>query len=66
MALGERITEARAAAGMNQAELAEAAGLDPSAVSHFECGRRRPSVGNLRKLVRALGCSADWLLGRED
>lgn len=53
---------ARDAAGLTQADAAAQAGLTPAAISHFEKGRREPSAGNLRKLVRALGTSADYLL----
>ncbi len=51
--------------GMSQADLAQRAGLQPSAVSHFESGRRAPSFDNLRALADALGVSTDHLLGRE-
>lgn len=50
---------------MSQAQLAEKADLQPSAVSHFEAGRRSPSFDNLRALADALGVSTDYLLGRE-
>ena len=61
--MGQRIALSRANNGMTQAELAKAAGLQPAAVSHFETGHRLPSAANLRKLCRALDCSADYLLG---
>jgi len=51
---------------MSQASLAESAGLEPSAVSHFETGRRKPSFANLRRLADALGVTTDYLLGRVD
>lgn len=56
---------AREAKGLSQAELAERTGLQPSAVSHFETGRRAPSFDNLRLLADALGIATDYLLGRE-
>ncbi len=49
---------------MSQSELAERAGFQPSAVSHFETGRRAPSFDNLRRLADALGVSTDYLFGR--
>lgn len=61
-----RLEAARSARGLRQSELAEKAGLEPSAISHFETGRRRPSFDNLERLVDALGVTADYLLGRND
>ncbi|MFO7906190.1 MAG: helix-turn-helix transcriptional regulator [Pirellulaceae bacterium] len=62
----KRLREARESRGLSQSELAERAGLQPSAVSHFETGRRSPSFHNLRKLSDALGVTIDYLLGRVD
>lgn len=57
-----QLREAREYAGMTQAELAEKTGLQPTAISHFETGSRRPCINNLRKPCKALRCSADSLL----
>lgn len=51
---------------LSQSELAEKTGLQPSAVSHFETGRRSPSFDNLRLLADALEVSIDFLLGRAE
>lgn len=59
-----RLRGARETKGMSQADLAEHAGLQPSAISHFEAGRRSPSFENLRTLADALGVTTDFLLGR--
>lgn len=59
-----RLKAARLAKRLDQAALAERAGLQTSAISHFETGRRTPSFDNLKKLVDALGVTADYLLGR--
>lgn len=61
----ERLRHARDKKGLSQSELAEKAGLQPSAVSHFETGRRSPSFDNLKALSEALQVSTDYLLGRE-
>ena len=45
---------ARAVSGLQQKELAEKAGLDPSHVSLIEKGARKPSVGAIEKICRAL------------
>ena len=62
----DRLREARDKKGLSQSELAEKAGLQPSAVSHFETGRRSPSFDNLKALSEALQVSTDYLLGRVD
>jgi transcriptional regulator with XRE-family HTH domain len=38
--------------------------MEPSAISHFETGRRKPSFDNLKRLADALRVSTDYLLGR--
>jgi len=55
----------RALLGLSQAELGQKAGLQPSAISHFESRRRSPSFDNLRRLADALSVTLDFLLGRE-
>jgi transcriptional regulator with XRE-family HTH domain len=59
----DRLRERREARGMSQSELARAASLQPSAIAHFEAGRRKPSFDNVHALARALAVSADFLLG---
>lgn len=63
MGFGDRLRQARQAAGMSQAELAERADLDPPQLSHFERHARLPSFLNLVEIVRALPGSAEYLLG---
>lgn len=60
----ERLRQAREMRGLSQSELAEKAGLQTSAVSHFEVGRRAPSFDNLKRLAEALQVSIDFLSGR--
>ena len=47
---------------LSQTELAKKTGLEPSAISHFECGRRSPNMENLKKLSKALNCTIDELV----
>ena len=61
-----RLRHVRERKDLSQAELAEKAGLQPSAISHFETGRRAPSFANLRALADALSVSTDYLLSRQD
>lgn len=65
-AVGVRIRIARAARGWSQRELAQRTGFDATAVSHWERGERLPSIESLRELSRALGVTADWLLGLDE
>ncbi len=59
-----RLRAAREERGLNQADLAARAGLQASAISHFESGTRRPSFDNLKRLSDALSVPTDYLLGR--
>lgn len=61
--IGSRIKNAREMAGMSQSDLAARMAQEPSAISHWETGRRSPTCVNLRKLCRVLGCSADYIIG---
>jgi transcriptional regulator with XRE-family HTH domain len=64
--LGERLIKVRQERQLSQTDLAKKAGLQPSAISHFETNRRAPSAINLQRLADALDVSADYLLGRSD
>lgn len=58
-----RLREARESRGWNQAELAQRADMQPSAIAHFEASRRKPSFDNVRRLAKVLEVSADYLMG---
>ena len=62
----QRLREARHRRCMSQNNLAKCSGLEPSAISHFETGRREPSIKNLVRLADALSITCDFLLARED
>ena len=55
---------AREYRGLTQGELAERAGLQPSAISHFETGTRKPSFDNLRLLADTLDVDPGLIRGR--
>jgi transcriptional regulator with XRE-family HTH domain len=59
---GVRLFHARGALSLTQDELAERSGLQQSTIAHYEAGRREPNLSNLRRLVRATGQSADYLI----
>jgi transcriptional regulator with XRE-family HTH domain len=60
---GARLIAARERRDMTGDQLAKRADIDPSQISHFECGRRQPGADNIRKLAKALDITADFLLG---
>jgi len=62
----ERLKTARETRKLTQEGLAKLANLQPSAISHFETGTRKPSFDNLRRLADALDVTTDYLLGRVD
>jgi transcriptional regulator with XRE-family HTH domain len=62
----ERLKAARELRGWSQAELAQKAGFQPSAISRFETGSAKPSFDNLRRLAGALRVTTDYLLGLVD
>jgi transcriptional regulator with XRE-family HTH domain len=53
---------ARQRAGLTQASLAKQLGMTDEVYSRYERAKMWPSLGKLRDLCRALGCSADVLL----
>ena len=64
--LRKRITETRKSLGMNQAELAEKAGVTPAAISQIEKGTRVPTIPVLHRIANVLGVSLDYLTGKTD
>jgi transcriptional regulator with XRE-family HTH domain len=59
-----RLAEAMAARGLTQAELARQTGVDRSTISALlQSGTRLPNAQLAADCARALGISADWLLG---
>lgn len=65
VSFGERLRKVREDKGLSQSDLAHKTGFQPSAISHFESGRRSPSFENLKRLADALSVTIDFLLGRE-
>lgn len=59
---GLRIAAARRASGLTQVDLAAAVGMDRTALSKLERGRRRVDSLELARIARALGERADRLL----
>lgn len=59
--VGRRISHARINAGMSQADLAKAIGVEPGMVSHYETGRRNAPVRKLAAIAKALATTLDHL-----
>ena len=59
---GNQMKNIRWVLDISQEELARRAGLQVSAISHFETGRRDPSLKNIRKICKGLGCSPNALI----
>ncbi|WP_053207413.1 helix-turn-helix transcriptional regulator [Jiangella muralis] len=55
MDVGALISRARHEAGLTQLELAQRAGVSRFAISHYEKGRRLPTLGALRAVLAAAG-----------
>lgn len=63
MSFHDRLREARCLRKIGQAKLARLADVHATQVSHWEAGRRLPSVDNLCALAKALTVSTDSLMG---
>lgn len=61
-----RIREMREACEMSQKRLADALGITPAAVSHWETGRRIPDARDLIAIAAALGCKVDDLIKEDE
>lgn len=60
--MGEKLKAARRAAGLSQAQLAEAIGCKQKDISRWEAGQIEPGVLIVKKMAQALGCSMDDLV----
>ena len=54
--------------GKRKADIARELGVDPSTISQYLSGRAQPTLANLSRLCKIMGCSADDILDvrRED
>jgi transcriptional regulator with XRE-family HTH domain len=60
---GQRLREARVAAGLSQSELEDISGIPKARLSRYENGHVEPSIQTLARLARALNVSEASLLG---
>lgn len=63
---GSRLIAARKRRGMTQAQLASAINVSRSGLSGYETEGKDASYEVLRRIVRELGVSADYLIGVEE
>lgn len=64
MSFGKKVRERREVMGMSQADLAEKVGMHASRISAIESGAHpQVNIPHLREIARALGVSADYLIG---
>ncbi len=61
---GKRLKYIRKTKGLTQRELANAIGLDQSAISHFERDKKKPDMDTLKTIADMLNISIDFLLTR--
>ena len=62
MRLGRNIERLRRAKGLTQAALARQMGIDQRCLSHWEHGRRVPTIESLHQLHDELGCTWEELM----
>lgn len=62
----ERIRIQRKKIGMTMKELGKAVGVTEAAISHYETGKREPDNEILMSIALTLGCSVDYLMGRDE
>lgn len=66
MGLDEKLTQARKAAGLTQADVAAKLNVSRQAVSRWESGQSKPSTEKLLALGELYGVSIDQLLNTEN
>jgi transcriptional regulator with XRE-family HTH domain len=59
---GQTLRDTRRQARVSQEDLAQSSGVDRSAISNYERGRREPNLRTIVKLARALGVEPASLL----
>lgn len=63
--IGQKVKQIRVGNGVTQEELAEAAGVGVTHISHLETGSGTVSLKVFLAIVNHLGCSADEILCKE-
>jgi transcriptional regulator with XRE-family HTH domain len=64
MHIGQRVQQRRQHLGWTQEDLARESKVPQATISRIEKGQRKnPGADVIRRLARALGVTADWLIG---
>ena len=66
MTFGEKIKEARKAAGLSQEQFAEKMSVSRSAIAKWESDKGMPDVNNLKMMAQLLDVSLDYLLDEDE
>ena len=66
MTFGERLVYARKKKGLNQKQFAKLIGALPSSLCRWEKGEQELNAPMIRKIIKALEVSEDWLLGNDN
>jgi transcriptional regulator with XRE-family HTH domain len=61
--IGQRIRKVREGKGISQQKLSEDSGVQITSISAYENGRKAIGLASLRRIVSALDCSYDEILG---
>lgn len=64
--MNKKLRRLRENMGLQQKEVADRLGVNPSAVTRWETGEKRPDLVNLVKLADLYNVSLDYLMGRTD
>jgi transcriptional regulator with XRE-family HTH domain len=65
-ALGRVVKQLRDERGLKQYELARAADVDPSVISHLELGHSNPAWGTIKRVATGLGVAVSDLAIRAE
>ena len=65
-ALGRAIRQLRDARGLTQKELADAADVNATAISHIERGRTNPAWGTVKRIAAALDVRVSEVAARSE
>ena len=63
--IGKRIRLYRKMKHITQEELGKKIGVSQMAITHYECGNRKTSIEQIRKIASALNVSVGELIGTE-
>jgi len=65
-ALGRVVRQLRKERDLKQYEVAQAADVDPSVISHLELGHSNPAWGTMKRVAAALGVTIAEIAARAD